>query len=1399
MIFECRQNPPECSPSFTPAREAFLRGDIQAARAMADQLRSDRILPTCTADLLLCVDISRAGARLHEYFATGLIGFKRFPEERDMQFLHAQVLSSMGRFPKTIRQLEAIEPAINDPDFCMWHARMGVTYAMMNCPRSAARHLDAARARVRDEDALIWYELAYSAISLTRWEEALDLLDRCVEAAPGWQRAHMHRVNANLSLGRLQEARRILEKQLATGLRDAHLEFNACMLESAEGDFEKSIPALRQYREDWPRSIYHGYITCSLALALVEQDQFEEAKALIAEDEIVEKLLEDTTNTGAHRILAMPLVAQRRNQCVPTTVMMSAWPQGISLDAEALFEAMEGREGTALWRMRAYMREQNFRVECVRAEPEIIRACIDSNVPLIGVLEGPMNSHVEVICGYDDRLSRIHVRDPMNWFPSSVPYETIEERYQLNDASVWAVIAPTQAALKLPEDWLSDVGAALVDLHAACANGNREKAEAAAARIPEDAPAAFLRDQVGVRMTISPSELTRRYESTAADRESNFVARFRALFSMFSLDKVDELKALIREEREDHGPFVERLMMLTAAMTESKWEEAKQRVEFLLERHAAMDTLWSFHSDILAELNDLKAARRSLSIALEMAPYNSWYREKALRLRMMDLPYQERIDEIRRLIQEDADALSLKMVELNLLTESPDGLEYEAAAKEALRFFPRDPELVLRLADWYDHQGRDDLSGPLLRQHREWIGEDDLPLQSTERMEEKEEAEDQGNTPEDVAQQVDRLPDDKGILFHRARYECVAGSEGEMAAFNALEKMEAQATSWFWNDAAALCGLRFFRESMRPENASRNERLRELLPDPPAGPADTSILVTLNLIPTQATDPSAARLLLEWFDRHVPDPKAAPDLWFQRAVLLESTGALQEALMQYENLRATHSGYVGAHYRVGEVRYQQSEYPEAIAAYQAALDIAPGLDGALEQLVTLHEIVGDRTAARECQEKTVARYPYGIAQFTDLITAIAEEHGDVEPALARIEQDGVRHRPGSLAALKARMLSEAGRPDEALELLNEHPEAEALHAYNVHSTRLNIALNQDDKPAMRRLAEAGRKEFPDDPWFITILALCDRDENPQTARTLLEEAFRAGDCDPQMADLYFSMSTQPGADAIRLVESQESPQEQAALARVFDPVLQAPQHFDDQLKFLRWCNKHLPDEREFRDRLATQLHIGGKTEESIQVAEALHREFPNDPRMLWLMGVVYADKDAKKSLKFLREEFEMTQSVDTLSRIARSLLIQGEQKECIQAYKQVLSRNPTDALAVSSLFLLGEPPRTLWKQTAFILERGFGTQCDYFHVAAVDIAMQVGEPVPELWLPAALDRLQILDTRPPFGDEKARLKQAISLWSQTVNDPTLKELKGNIWVRLKSRFNWPKKKTWIPG
>ncbi|MEM7312357.1 MAG: hypothetical protein AAF497_04315, partial [Planctomycetota bacterium] len=90
---------------------------------------------------------------------------------------------------------------------------------------------------------------------------------------------------------------------------------------------------------------------------------------------------------------------------------------------------------------------------------------------------------------------------------------------------------------------------------------------------------------------------------------------------------------------------------------------------------------------------------------------------------------------------------------------------------------------------------------------------------------------------------------------------------------------------------------------------------------------------------------------------------------------------------------------------------------------------------------------------------------------------------------------------------------------------------------------------------------------------------------------------------------------------------------------------------------------------------------------------------------------------------------------------------------------------------------------------------GEGVDDEYFLVAAVKLAISEKDQVPEEWGRLAKERMQVMQTRPGFGDEESELKKSMVAWERA--RPNNGKGKPGLVGRILLAMNWPGRQ-WVP-
>lgn len=1382
MYFEVRLKPPEVSEAYAACRDLYVAGKTLEAAAEAERIR-DAGGPQCPQDFMLYSDIARSCGDYVKYQAVAKIGYVKYPGDWKIVTQYARALAGRYRLLKANRILEQMRGGLQPGQIPLLDSFIAANTAMSGLRETAATYERRALDAATDEEPLLWYELAYMASTVTNWEKAVEYGYHTLKIAPRWQRARTNLVFSLLARGRADEAHLLIREGLSFNIEDESLDFTAGMFEFARGRFGEAARHMERHCKRWLAANTRKYVANTLAITLWEMKKYDEALkyAAICGGE-ADDTFRKATPTGKHRLIPLNLVCQRTRECVPTSAAMVSAAQGVMLNMDELLREMDCRDGTPVWKMCQVMEAKGFHVVSVRAEPEIIREFLDRGVPLIGTLEGFFSSHVEVICGYARDLSLFYIRDPSMWYPYAIPEKALAERYRLHANSVIAIVAPGGTA-KL-EEWVSSDGMNLLLLARACTKGELETAEMAYSRISDSSDAAFLRDVTSARVAITPAKFMDNMKKLAFDSARDPQIRGKALLCLRTPEGNEELGKLAGEN--NWGYFMSQYAEMLKQYHECRWGEAEKAIANLLEKQSGMETLWSYHSDVRAEQGDLAGAHESLRKALEISPFSVMLKEKAMRLHMDLQRYEDQLSELTKVMAENPDAHYLRFMLSMVLAHGPDGFAYEKADQECMRFFPRDPSICQNLAGWYLYQDREDLAAGVLARGRRLMGEDELPLHDFEKDK-------PGNPPPHPrADETEQLFAAAERALAERKYDCNAADLDPVKQLVELDA--ARKLNWF--NSARLLALRVSAVIYRPGQETDLAGISAILPAAMYGPATVAVTAVLSRFDYSYVPRAAAVLLLEWAGRMTQNVARTKGVRFYMALLLERADRMQEAIAEYEAIRKEFPGDPSVLYRLGESYSHQSRVYEAIEAYEASLKLAPGLHGAMERLVFLYDQVGRYEDATKWQEAMCALYPYHFDHFSDLIRRIEKEKGS-PAAVARVEQAiGGVHRAGELKALKAYLLARAGRYEAVEETLKDG-EAERENEYLVIHTRLLVAAEKHDDEKVRSLTRRGMEKWPGAVWFLQEYARVSAAADPAGVRELIRAYIVRGDVNDELAALYFS-TEKSWADAAIEILNLTPARHKDHVAGVLAATLTAPERYEDNIRFLQWCNANFRHAVYLRIRLAELLDISGRRKEALDIAKSLYAEDENDPVRMNLMGRCLQDTDPREALKHLEREYALSRSVDCLRLQARSHQLLGDAKKARELYWQVVKDDPNSAISLSNLFILGESGEKLMPLMARVIEHGGGIDDQYFHAAALKTALALGQKLPAAWLAAAKLRHRVMLTQEGFRDERNVLELALASWLCAWGRDAEAKAYASLPRRLYARFIWPRTK-WVPA
>ncbi|OQW95342.1 MAG: hypothetical protein BWK77_07640 [Verrucomicrobia bacterium A1] len=339
-------------------------------------------------DLLLSADIARACGRRTEYAALGVLIRRRFPCETQARMEYALSLAGRPAAMSAIRELTALTETCEAVHMPRVQAMLAAAFARAGFRATARRHAAIAEGAGGARDPFACYDLAWTAMYLTDWNAAIEHGERAVKLAPLWPQACGTLASAHLAVGHATEAGALLRGALDNGIEDEAIDLTVALFEFSQNRLDAAAAHFERYRTRWAgaRSFRPAMVTAAIVRWSLGQPDAARDAALASGSGLSE-LLDGARPDGQHCFIPVGYIAQRHNQCVPTSIAMIARAQGMALDADDLFGRMQGSDGTALWRMRHVMEKSGFNVLCLRAEPGILRHMLDLGLPLMGCTE----------------------------------------------------------------------------------------------------------------------------------------------------------------------------------------------------------------------------------------------------------------------------------------------------------------------------------------------------------------------------------------------------------------------------------------------------------------------------------------------------------------------------------------------------------------------------------------------------------------------------------------------------------------------------------------------------------------------------------------------------------------------------------------------------------------------------------------------------------------------------------------------------------------------------------------------------------------------------------------------------------------------------------------------------
>ena len=203
-----------------------------------------------------------------------------------------------------------------------------------------------------------------------------------------------------------------------------------------------------------------------------------------------------------------------------------------------------------------------------------------------------------------------------------------------------------------------------------------------------------------------------------------------------------------------------------------------------------------------------------------------------------------------------------------------------------------------------------------------------------------------------------------------------------------------------------------------------------LLPQSPPGAAHWFAGVVTDVLTDYEPSIRIALAVNKWLDDVVPDVRRYPDLWFSRVLLLEKSKQIERVLTELQQLLERYPAYSSALYRMGVVKYRQQDYQTSREFFEQALQVNPGLPGAMQMLRNVQSVLGDRDGSLKALHMLRRKMPYDFTYLREEVVGLAEDES-LEAAKRLLDAVAAEFCPKRLVVLRARVHWSGGDEDEA--------------------------------------------------------------------------------------------------------------------------------------------------------------------------------------------------------------------------------------------------------------------------------------------------------------------------------------------------------------------------------
>lgn len=842
--------------------------------------------------------------------------------------------------------------------------------------------------------------------------------------------------------------------------------------------------------------------------------------------------------------------------------------------------------------------------------------------------------------------------------------------------------------------------------------------------------------------------------------------------------------------------------MLLAKMD---WQQAAAKLGTIVKRYPGMESAWSQLGGVKTELGKSKDADRCFAIALEIAPEHELFQTRAIERLQHKLPFADLMKKADSIVQNFRWSPRIQFPLSMLLSRSGNGLEYERSLKECIKCFPRNSQTYHQLAGWYTVQNRADLARRIMRDGRSLMGEEELPVADFEKTAaERKAAESNASDSADDAPKPSSNKPKSLFQQHQSKLRQEAESKpwSEFQTLPELKQLKSAAANhkltWIQTAEVLACEvgnlIGDIDGQFRKDAASKAETLKSILPSHVPGIGEQFVGYLFDEVNFAGEPLPVLDVAVAWFENMAPESHKYPDVQFEKSLLFEYRSQLNDAEAILNQIIDEHPCYVIAWYRLGQLYSQRNEQSRAFEMFEKCVELQPGYMGPLSELIQLAPNVAPDKA--ETYADAMANYlPYSQQYVYEAAIRKSSEN-DYSRGIEFIDTRRELLGDSKYAATKARFLADIGQYDAAIEILAD-AKIDSDDDFVTNWVRVDCFVSKEDFEQATQWLDRLEESAPDDETVIDQKVRLLRLKSPEEARAYSIAKIESGNPLPILAHVALADVDNPIKFMKETLANAPEKNRDAIATCFYEATLQLedPRYTGP---FLEFCRKEMPHLTALRETLVYHHGMSGATAKSEQVARELFDAEPENTRWMSLLGWAIQDKKPAESIKLLQQEFEITNSVETLARLARGYQLNREKNQARETWLAVLARNPNHVLALTNLnYEFKVNDASIADKFVDTIEKQLVHPSDqYFLAQAIKIAKQHKIQLPVGWISLAVQRVEQLAVESPFLDEASLLKRGIYLW---FNRWEIKELPVKVGFadRLKAKWVWPRS-NWVP-